>query len=434
MKSRFIICLLLVLGFCPVWLYAEAPASTSPENPGLETLVEAVKAANGSDAAKGTLPGVVLSESISQITGTAVSPLLGMTAVGAWKYFNTPEAERHLLPWYCHHYVWGTFGVILLLCFLKDSLGAAVPALVKKPLDFAELFEDKFSALLVSGAFVPFIAGTIARMGQGAALEGAAVFDGSMGLAAMPLAAILDSYWLKMAVLLPFCLGAFFVVWLACHSINVIIAMSPFGLVDLSLKLFKLTLLGVITLAAFISPYLGLLVCLPLIIVAFLISGWTFRLTVFGAFMGYDVLLRRKAAAEEIDGGVWGFNAKEIGNVPVRSFGRITLQKDGRLHFEYRPWLVMPCRDLVLGEEINGVERGVLFPSVMSWTVDDRGRREMILLPRYTGCVPQVASALGLPRVTDSLLVKGLSTLKQRWNALVALITGKSRSDEVVPA
>jgi hypothetical protein len=375
------------------------------------------------------LPGVVLSEGISQITGTAVSPLLGMSAVGAWKYFNTPVEQRHLLPWYCHQWVWGSFAVVLALCFAKDVLGTAVPALVKKPLDFVELFEDKLSALVVSSAFVPLIASTMARMERMAPADSAAVFAGEMGFAAVPMLAVFDGYWAKFALFLPLCLGGFLVTWLACHSINVIIAMSPFGLVDVALKLFKAGLLVLITAAALISPYLGLLVCVPLIVVAFFISGWTFRLTVFGTVIGLDVLSRKKADREQVQVGseVWAFNARPMIKTPVRSFGRVRREDDGSLRFAYRPWLVLPKREIPLEGPINGVERGVLFPSMMCWQADGRARRELVLLPRYGDCVPQVAAKYGLEKVTDSMLVRGIKGAKQRWSEVMAFVTGKSR-------
>src|SRR5262245_50315967 len=93
------------------------------------------------------LPGVDLTEGISQITGVAISPLLGVSALGAWRYYRTPASQRERLPWFCHPLAWGAGFALLALCFLKDTVGVATPALLKKPLDMAELFENKVSAL-----------------------------------------------------------------------------------------------------------------------------------------------------------------------------------------------------------------------------------------------------------------------------------------------
>ena len=45
------------------------------------------------------LPGVSLSQGISEITGVAISPLMGVSAVGAWTYYKTEPHLRHRLPW-----------------------------------------------------------------------------------------------------------------------------------------------------------------------------------------------------------------------------------------------------------------------------------------------------------------------------------------------
>ena len=66
------------------------------------------------------LPGIGLAEGITQVTGVAISPLLGVSGVGAWQYFRTPETLRDQLPWFCHPVAWGIGAGLLALCFLKD--------------------------------------------------------------------------------------------------------------------------------------------------------------------------------------------------------------------------------------------------------------------------------------------------------------------------
>ncbi|MDB3941696.1 hypothetical protein N9406_12115, partial [Verrucomicrobiales bacterium] len=65
------------------------------------------------------LPGVALAEGVSQLTGVAVSPLLGVSIIGTWKYFTTPEELRDTLPWICHPIFWCIGFGVLLLCFFK---------------------------------------------------------------------------------------------------------------------------------------------------------------------------------------------------------------------------------------------------------------------------------------------------------------------------
>ena len=51
---------------------------------------------------------VALSQTVTSTTGVAMSPLLGMGALGAWQYFRTDESQREFLPWYTEPWVWGT--------------------------------------------------------------------------------------------------------------------------------------------------------------------------------------------------------------------------------------------------------------------------------------------------------------------------------------
>ncbi|RYD39098.1 MAG: hypothetical protein EOP85_16550, partial [Verrucomicrobiaceae bacterium] len=177
---------------------------------------------------KNLLPGVALSQGITEITGVAISPLLGVSAVGAWRYWQTPQATRDSLPWYAQPWAWGTGLAILSLCFLKDSLGTAIPGIFKKPLDMVELFEDKLSALVASGAFVPLVAQEMARhieAKQAIAIPTATI--GTLGLTSI------DAAW----ILVPAAVVSFLVVWVCSHAINVLIILSPFSTLDAVLKL-----------------------------------------------------------------------------------------------------------------------------------------------------------------------------------------------------
>ena len=103
-------------------------------------------------------PGTELAHAISEITGVAISPLLGVSAVGAWKYFHaqTPQ-QRARLPWFAQPWFWIPAFVLVTACFLKDTVGIAAPRLLKKPLDVADAIEHKISGLIATGAFVPLV-------------------------------------------------------------------------------------------------------------------------------------------------------------------------------------------------------------------------------------------------------------------------------------
>jgi hypothetical protein len=366
------------------------------------------------------LPGVSLAEGVSEITGVAISPLLGVSALGAWKYWRTEESLRPRLPWYCQPWVWGTGFALLGICFLKDSLGAAAPMVVKKPLDFVELFEDKASALVASAGFVPLVALAISqyeRM-QPPAQQALGTLADS-GLATMPLAGILDYTMHNPWVTVPVAIVAFAVVWLSSHALNVLIALSPFRIVDAGLKLTKLGLIALVAGSAMLNPYLGAAVSLVFILIGLLIAGWSFRLTVFGTLMGRDLLLNKRSSGDNVRArGVKSFLARATGGIPVRTYGKIKPAADGALTFCYRPWIVFPERCVTLPKEGAVLCKGLLYSSLAERRGEDcRLRRTVILLPRYRRVEESIAAWTGCAEVVDSPLLKGFKAIRAWFRA-----------------
>ncbi len=400
-------CLAVLLG-----LFTISAAVAQPAEPAPAASAASVAKKLHSDL---VLPGVTLAEGVSEITGVAISPLLGMSALGAWKYYHTEEALRSRLPWYCHPYAWSTGLALIGICFLKDFLGAAAPALVKKPLDFAELFEDKLSALVASAAFVPLVALAMSQM-ERIPLQAA---DGlaASGLAMMPVAGILDATLHSPWLTVPLAVFAFGVVWLSSHALNVLIALSPFGIVDAGLKLTKLALLTLVTGSAALiptTPIPALVVCFTLILIGLFLAGWSFRLTIFGTLMGRDFLLNKRAVREDLDTGVKGFLARRTEGVPVRTFGRLNEDGNGSAHFTYRPWLLLPARRIAVPAAGMVLCRGLLHPSVAHrGTAEKRPRSSLILLPRYRRLEEIIATRFGCQEVMDSALLRGFKAIRQ---------------------
>ena len=82
------------------------------------------------------LPGVQMAQTLSTITGVAISPLLGVSAVGCYQYCKaqTPE-ERAKLPWFANPLFWVPALLLVAVCFLKDTFGLATAPGLKKPFD-----------------------------------------------------------------------------------------------------------------------------------------------------------------------------------------------------------------------------------------------------------------------------------------------------------
>lgn len=359
------------------------------------------------------LPGVDLAQGITEITGTAVSPLLGVSAVGAWKYFHTPEARRNDLPWFCQPTVWGIGFAILALCFLKDSLGTMAPPLIKKPLDMVELFESKLSALVASAAFVPLIA---AEMARHAPVPDQAMLSLPSGEGFLSMAVIgLDFRFL----LVPICLLSFGVVWITSHAINVLITLCPFGVVDAMLKLAKGALISLIVISYSFSPYVGAFISVTIIAIAAMLAPWAFRLTVFGTVFATDTILPSRAGRRATPEEPHGFTARVLSGVPARTLGRVVRGADGTMEFRYRPWLVLPQRTTVIKSDKMTVSRGMFYPSLSTFDDTSGAHTKLILfLPRYRSHEEFIARHFAIHDVRDSTLIKGCKAVRN-WFAEV---------------
>ena len=57
--------------------------------------------------ASGSGPGLALAQTISTVTGVAISPLIGVGALGAWQWFGAKTDEQKAnLSWYAQVWFW----------------------------------------------------------------------------------------------------------------------------------------------------------------------------------------------------------------------------------------------------------------------------------------------------------------------------------------
>jgi hypothetical protein len=349
------------------------------------------------------LPGVALTQGITEITGVAISPLLGVSSVGAWRYWKTPAAGRASLPWYAQPWAWGTGLALLALCFLKDSLGTAVPGVLKKPFDMVELFENKASALVASGAFVPLVAQEMVKHLQAErALEVPVASIAALGFAGI------DAAWL----IVPAAVIAFLLVWICSHAINVLIILSPFSTLDALLKLARTGVLASVGLVYVIAPWLAAALCLVIIAIAAWLAPAALRLAIFGSRYAADILLpwrgRKRATPEQPH----AFTLGRVAGLPPRTGGRMVLLDDGSAVFRYRRWCVLDERTIPLPDGTRHLEKGLLSPAL----VHRAGGEEMkllLFLPRYRGHEEGMVGHLKLHGVREHSLARGFAALKE---------------------
>lgn len=350
--------------------------------------------------------GVQAAHTLSMITGVAISPLLGVGAVGAYTWWQAPKEERPNLHWYARPWFWIPALLLVAVVAAKDIIGTATPSALKKPFDAAEAIENKVSGLVAAGAFIPLLITIFPTRGDEASLAAA-------GFAAIDLGAIGN------ALLIPFALFAFVIVWLASHAINMLILLSPFTAVDTALKSFRLFVLGLLTGSALLNAWLGAAFALVILLVAFLIAGWSFRLLVFGNVCIWDLLTRKFEHFKPDARSHRLFTARKIGNTPARTFGTLVREDDGTLSLKYRPWLVMPRCTVKLPPGRYLVGRGLFFPEI-ALEHRDQLRAMLNCPPRYRTHEQELSDALALHGVRDVGVLRG-------WTALREVFTGGAR-------
>ena len=225
--------------------------------------------------------GEKISTALATVTTTAVSPLVGVCFMGVWQYYRTPQAQRAQLPLIQKPKFWMPIMLLLVLIFVKDTFGGFAP-LIKKPLDAVEvLFVNHAGLVLIA---FPVVVNQVERVMGFQSLRELFAYvlsEPAVYAATAQSSGVHQAVGVATAVLYILVgLVVTFVVWLVGHSFDVLVLISPFPFLDLLLKAIRNTIFAVLAITALISPHLGLLLCLGLIVICLLIFGWALRTAV----------------------------------------------------------------------------------------------------------------------------------------------------------
>ena len=342
-------------------------------------------------------PGMDIAHTVTTVTGVAISPLLGASAYGAFKYFKTEASQRDKLPWFAQPLFWAPALLLVGVVALKDTGGVVIPTALKKPLDVAEALENKISGLVAAGAFVPIIASVFGSDAVKEAVAGHAMF------ASLGISGIFN------LLMVPFAIIAFAVVWLAAHAINMLILISPFGTVDAGLKAFRTFLLSTVTITGFANPMVGLVWSLIIIVASYFLAGWAFRLTVCGTQFIWDYFTFGRTRFQPDAKGNAMFLVRETDKVPIRTYGTLARNDAGELVFTYRPWLLLAPRTLTLPKGNYAVGKGIFHSEVVAVHGEDH-TAVFTLPPRYSTHEDALAKVYGWG-VTDVGIIAGLKAI-----------------------
>ncbi|HSH95442.1 MAG TPA: hypothetical protein VK968_14965 [Roseimicrobium sp.] len=392
------------------WLLTVAMLSTALlAAPSASTSSPDTKTATAKPASGNKSPGLELAQNLSMVTGVAISPLLGVSAVGAWKYMSAESGTRKDLPWYAQVWFWLPALGLVGLVAAKDLFGTMVPTALKKPIDVAEALENKVSGLVAAGAFLPL------AVSFSSSFTEASLFHGTM-MGAIDLAPLYKIISVPVSIII------FAIVWLVSHAINMLILISPFATVDAALKSFRTFILGSVVASSWFNAYMGAAWCVVLIIICYFLAGWAFRLTTSGSIFIFDYLTFHRARFRPDPKSNRMFLARETSGVPIRTYGRLHRNEAGKLVFDYRPWLFLKQRTLELPEEKFVIGKGLVYPEVLQKFGDDRVA-VFTLPPRYLTHEQELSDVYGLGQAEDTGIVKGLKSV---GNAIRELFGGRA--------
>jgi hypothetical protein len=176
----------------------------------------------------------------------------------------------------------------------------------------------------------------------------------------------------------------------------------------------------VLTLTATLNPWIGAALSVVVIIVAYLVAGWAFRLTVFGSVFSWDFFTLRRARYRVRPDVNKLFASGNLPEVPARTYGRLR-RSDTGLTFTYRPWLVLAEKSAAVPAAGLVVGKGLFFSTVLS----AENETWFLLPPRYRGHEEQLSQTYGLGGVKAA-------GLRRAWNVMKELFGGSAAKTQMV--
>lgn len=353
-------------------------------------------------------------ESVNQafvaLTGEAINPLFGVTVLGMYNYFRTPEHLREALPIYDRPEVWVPLLIIILLMLFNSTICEALPFL-KVPLNAIGDIVNKAGAVAVLPLVIKMFADTVAQP----AAEQIEAFAGiAFPVAYAGQAGTMDTVWLSLGWLSGAAIGfvVYAAVWLTFNVVDVLILICPFPGVDALLKGFRLSVIGVLVGTSQVSGTVATILAAVIVLISLVCAGWSFRLSVFGLLYSTDILFFRRRDIGSEDGATAfaGAGLQQSRKIPMRTLGRLRRNGNGELVFSYRPWLVMPRREIVLGRsELFAGGRGLLNPFLVA--CGNPSMPWLRLPPRYRGQEKAMSEQFALPSLVDC----GVSGALRTW-------------------
>lgn len=347
--------------------------------------------------------GEQIATAVGTVTSTAISPLVGVCALGIWEWWKAPEAQRAALPFYALPVFWIPVSIILLIIFLKDTIGAMFP-FVTKPIDALEvLFVNKAAMLMVA---FPVVFHQVAQIfGKQRIGELFASWMPVVYAAQAPPVSATTGWSDSMLAIALVIAGAIstFVVWMLWQAFDVLVLLSPFPFLDLMLKLIRIAAFAGLAAVTALSPNTSLILSLIVIAVSLLLAGWAYRLMVFGTVVSWDILklLTGEREAPRPGSPLRAFTDRRIAGLPKRTYGGLRRGPEGGIEFRYRRFFLLPERSMMLPPGAYEIGRGLVHGYLIEPGANGKHRTLFRLAPRYGPGDEALREYFGVARVRD---------------------------------
>ena len=340
---------------------------------------------------------LAFSEALARITGTAISPALGLGLIGLYDHANGIE------HWYGTPYLYVPLLLLVFLELIKNSFGMAVfPGPLRKPLDAVFQLVGYFNAHLglvmsVGIAYESFQPQTAV------ALQSTYSTLIANAHAAEPL--VSASAGISTVGVLAALFGAaiYSCIWLISHTFELMVFLCPFTSIDLILKSIQQAGTTTILLLSLVFPPVAMVICLFYFLVCLLIVGYCFRFSLFGTTMLWHFVARRGRGEVDLQQGILCF-AGTIEGVKSNTRGYLK-RKEGQMIFTYKRGFAIPKEvPLSLSEAyvIEGFQYPILNAKPNGW-----GESIVVFSSMYQRQEKALATVLGC-QASAGLLLSGV--------------------------
>ena len=340
------------------------------------------------------LRSMAVSEAITRITGTAIYPVFGLAFLGAWDHMNGVEV------WYATPFLYGPLIAIMVIDFLKNTLGLAFGPL-KKIVDIAVQFLDFINANLGLLMSVGIAMDTL----QHPVEEGASALLNIVFPAAQAASTLSGSLTMGSVILMIVAgvLGAviYFVIWVTMQSFALLILLSPFNILDSILRSIQLCAVTVMGLSFLLFPPLAVCIACAYIFVALYLFRFCWSHLVFSTKVIYFYLFARGSGTVDLEQGISCFSGEGVQGCYPRTSGRL-IRRGGQLLFS-TPGLMGVGKEYPLDRSLICIHEGIFFATLI--TKDEH--RDIVLLmltPKMNGQEDALAKEMGCAAVPFTLM------------------------------